>query len=255
MDYKALFKDVIYSDYTQLQEEGGSFKYIKHGSKLKILFECSNGDVDWKNNFDFMPVSRHGGIFSWIRTLFKLFKTGFYLPKRPYKNMDKNKRWKCHRGFLRVWKAIEPNLKDVIADMDVKEIEIAGYSHGAAIALLCYEYCKFNRPDISDNINGVGFGCPRVVWGHLNNDVKKRFEGFIVIRNGRDLVTHVPPVIFGFRHIGRLIKIGERWKFKNAIDYVKKFGFKTAMSDHAFIGCVRDHYPSRYMVALDNIKN
>jgi hypothetical protein len=46
------------------------------------------------------------------------------------------------------------------------------------------------------------------VWGHLRKPVKKRFEGFTVIRNGTDIVTHVPPSVIGYHHVGKLIKIG-----------------------------------------------
>lgn len=106
---------------------------------------------------------------------------------------------------MKVWKVIEPHLKAEIFDLSVNHIVICGYSHGAAIALLCHEYCKFNRPDILIE----GYGCPRVVWGFLRKAVKQRFEGFTVIRNGCDLVTHVPPALFGYRHIGKMVKIGK----------------------------------------------
>lgn len=178
MNIKELFERILKAKYTHL-EETASFAFDRDGAKLYIFFEWSNGKTDWKNNFDF--------------------------PAMPYRDM-KNL-WYVHRGFLRVWKIIEPHLREQILDADVKHIIIGGYSHGAAIALLCHEYCKFNRSDIL--IEGYGFGCPRVVWGLLQKSVKQRFEGFTVIRNCRDIVTHVPPAIFGFRHIGKMLIIGK----------------------------------------------
>lgn len=169
--------------YTHLKETA-SFAYERKGSTLYIYFEESNGITDWKNNLDF--------------------------PAKPYRDMGD--KWYAHRGFLKVWEVIEPHLKEAIFDSSVKHIVIGGYSHGAAIALLCHEYCKFNRPDIV--VEGYGFGCPRVVWGILGESIKNRFEGFTVIRNGKDIVTHVPPIFLGYRHIGVLKKIGKGKGYK-----------------------------------------
>jgi predicted lipase len=169
------FKSVLNAKYTQLEEETASFAYNFSTDDLfvtglHIYFEWSNGATDWKNNFDF--------------------------PAKPYRDMED--RWYAHRGFLKVWKVIEPHLKEVIMTPDIRYIHIYGYSHGAAIALLCHEYCKFHRPDIK--VYGYGFGSPRVIWGFPNKRVKERFKGFRVIRNKGDIVTHLPPAIFGFRH-------------------------------------------------------
>ena len=176
------FKSVLNAKYTHLEEETASFAYrfvedpLTTG--LNIYFEWSNGATDWKNNFDF--------------------------PAKPYRDMED--KWYAHRGFLKVWKVIEPHLKGAIMSRDIDCIEISGYSHGAAIALLCHEYCKFHRPDI--DICGYGFGSPRVIWGFPNKRVKERFKGFIVVRNKRDIVTHLPPAILGFKHCPTVLTIG-----------------------------------------------
>ena len=194
-----IFERVMNAKYVHLEGDA-SFAVQKENSKLYLLFEWSNGLNDWKNNFNF--------------------------PAKPYRNMEN--RWYAHRGFLKVWKIIEPHIKDIVMDSEIKEIVIAGYSHGAAIALLCHEYCKFNRSDVS--IVGYGFGCPRVIFGFVGKNVKDRFCGFTVIRNCRDIVTHLPPSVFGFRHAGKLFKIGdgENYNFieshfaENYIEELKK---------------------------------
>lgn len=195
-----LYERVLNAEYIHIGEETASYAYEREGKTLYIYFEWSNGKTDWINNFNF--------------------------PAKPYRKM-KNK-WFAHRGFLKVWKVIEPYLEGKINDLDIERIIIGGYSHGAAIAVLCHEYCKFNRPDAK--IEGYGYGCPRVVWGFLRKAVKKRFEGFTVIRNGCDLVTKVPPAILGYRHIGNLLVIG-RNKGYNPIE---------------------SHYPENYTKELDN---
>ena len=190
------FRECMMAPYTHTEHEG-SYSIRREGSKLFVYFEKSNGATDWRNNLDF--------------------------PAKPYREMaDK---WYCHRGFLKVWKAIEPDIKDKLLDPQILEIEIVGYSHGGAIAQLCYEWVKFNRPEII--VSGYGFGAPRVLWGFPSKAVRERFKGFLVVRNGRDIVTHMPPAIFGFRHMGT----------------VKKIGYLSA-------GAVRDHTPSEY---LDNL--
>lgn len=181
------FNDVLNAEYTHLIEETASFAYKIQGDSLTIFFEWSNGKTDWKNNFDF--------------------------PAKPYRDMQD--KWYCHRGFLKVWKAIEPYLKESILDPNIKWIYIAGYSHGGAIAQLCYEYCNYNRPDCL--VFGYGYGAPRVVWGFLKWRVKARFKGFTLVRNKGDIVTHLPPVIFGFRNIGTPIYVGKLFRY-NPID-------------------------------------
>lgn len=178
MNVLDLFVKVRSVEYTHL-EETASFAYERVDNTLYIYFQESNGATDWKNNFDF--------------------------PAKPYKRMEY--KWYAHRGFLKVWKVIEPHLKPIVCDLTIERIVIGGYSHGAAIAAFCHEYCKYHRPDIE--ITGYGFGSPRVLWGFMRKAVKKRFEGFTVIRNCRDIVTFAPPAWLGYRHVGRMLEIGQ----------------------------------------------
>lgn len=172
-----VFSKILKAKYIHLEEETASYWYSKNRKTLTIYFEWSNGKTDWINNFDF--------------------------PATPYRDMKD--KWYAHRGFLKVWKVIEPHLESAIKDPEIKTINIAGYSHGAAIALLCHEYCKYNRPDCK--VTGTGFGSPRVIWGFLRPSVKRRFEDFTVVRNKNDIVTHVPPAIFGYRHPNGILEI------------------------------------------------
>ena len=179
-------------------ENCGDYLTVRDGDTLKIFFEWSDGLTDWRNNFRFFAV-----------------------PRKPYKNMKKL--WFAHRGFLNVWKAIEPHIANEIKAADVRKIEVVGYSHGAALAVLCHEYCAYNRPDAE--VIGAGFGAPRVFWGIVPREVKKRLAGFQIVRNGKDIVTHLPPALFGFRHVGELVEIGKG-------------------------GLVKDHYPEKYEIHL-----
>ncbi len=179
-DMLSLFSACLDAEYITV-EKGGSFSLERHGERLFVFFEKSNGAEDWYNNLDFSAV------------------------EAPYKNMEH--RWYCHGGFLRVWRSILPYIDGALLDLSVREIIIVGYSHGAALALLCHEYVWYERPDIRGRIFGCGFGCPRVIYGRVAFE-KERWEDFYVIRNIDDLVTHLPPRILGYRHVGKLAVIG-----------------------------------------------
>lgn len=168
-------------------ENDGDYAIEREGDTVYLLFQWSNDDTDWKNNFDF--------------------------PTSPYNDM--NAKWKCHRGFLRVWKSIKPYIESVVMDYTVNKFIIVGYSHGAAIAAFAHEYVWFNRPDIRDNnLEGYGFGSPRCYWGFvIPKNLKQRWINFYVIRNCDDIVTHVPPAIIGFVHTGNVICIGDKNKY------------------------------------------
>lgn len=180
-----LFKNCVEGKYNHT-ENGGDYFSKRIGNTLYIYFQCSNGKEDWKNNLDF--------------------------PARPYDKMGKFT-WFIHRGFSRVWKSVKPLIRDIIKDVTIKNIVIVGYSHGAALAALCHEYVWFNRPDLRGKFVGYGFGCPRIFWGLKPKKLALRWKRFTVIRNIDDIVTHVPPFLLGYSHVGNIIEIGKRGKY------------------------------------------
>ena len=182
-----LFNKCVNGVYNHV-ENAGDYYVERQGSALYIYLECSNGLLDWKNNLNF--------------------------PAKAYKRMGKTV-WFAHRGFLKVWKSIEKYVAPYIKDNTITSVVIVGYSHGAALAVLCHEYVWYHRPDLRENIAGYGFGCPRVFWGIKTKNPKQRWEKFIVIRNMDDIVTHVPPRLCGFSHVGTMIKIGQKRKYKS----------------------------------------
>lgn len=194
-------------------EESGNYATETEGNTLYLCFQWSDGKQDWRNNFDF--------------------------PVKPYDDMGI--KWHCHRGFLRVWKAIKPYISAAVHDKRIKKIVVIGYSHGAAIATLAHEYVWYEREDLRDTLEGYGFGCPRCYWGRMNAGLKERWKHFYPIRNVNDVVTHMPPRIFGFRHVNKVVKIGERGQYK--IDWKQKpFGRKFPFT--------YAHYPEEYMKNL-----
>lgn len=186
-----LFSDCLEAEYINVGG-GGSFFIESRGSALYIFFEKSNGLADWHSNLDFGAVL-HSELNEDTRAV------------TPYKRMDEE--WYCHGGFLRVWRSVLPYIEWALLDLRFKRIVTVGYSHGAALALLCHEYLWFNRRDLRDNIEGYGFGCPRVIYGKVPRE-RERWKRFTVVRNYDDIVTHLPPRSFGFRHVGKLLTVG-----------------------------------------------
>lgn len=197
-----LFEKVNSVEYRTVGQEV-DYCFVKEENTLYIYFEPSNGGKDWKHNF--------------------MFK------KRPYKDMKIP--YKVHRGFLECWKTVEDIILARIADPTIKEIVIVGYSHGGALSALCHECCWYNRPDIRNNIWGIGFDSPRVYGSFtVDNKLKERWAQYIVIRNHNDLVTHVPPALFGYCHVGTVVKVGEK--------------------PHP--GLIKAHYPEEILYSLQN---
>ena len=224
IEMKDCFLKCLKAEYVHVDNDGDyAFEESKDGKTLYLLFQWTRTAYDWISNFDFVA--------------------------KPYKDMEIT--WRCHRGFLRVWKSIEPHIKELVKNEKYKTIKIAGFSHGAAIATLAHEYVWFNRPDLRseenpDGITGYGFGCPRcyfgsiLPWKKIPQELAQRWVRFYPIRNLTDIVTHVPPRIFGFRHVAPVVQLGrtDKWQI---IDYAPNFPPRVAM-----------HCDPNYLLSLDD---
>lgn len=185
MTLSSLFSRCVNRDYIRTSQSA-DYAYDLVGDRLTIYFQDSDGAVDWLRNLDF--------------------------PAAAYKR-ERDTLWYAHRGFLKVWSTLIPRLEPMITGRQVKGITVVGYSHGAALAVFCHEYAWHSRPDLRSTLKGFGFGCPRVVWGRLTREQESCWQGFTVIRNREDIVTHLPPAALGYRHVGSLLEIGERGKY------------------------------------------
>lgn len=190
-----LFRACLGAEYITVEDEG-SFALYRVGGTLYVFFEKSNGAVDWYNNLDFAAVSHARGESGGGRSVYPVSQDDFL----------------CHGGFLRVWNSILPYIEGALLDLNFENIITVGYSHGAALALLCHEYVWYHRRDLRGRAHSYGFGCPRVIYGRAPRE-NERWQDFFVIRNIDDLVTHLPPRAFGFRQVGRLIEIGKRGRW------------------------------------------
>ena len=184
-DLAGLFRLCLSAQYIHTANDA-SFAIRSVERRLHILFQWSHGETDWRNNLDF--------------------------PAAPYSDMPAN--WRCHRGFLRVWKSAEPYIAEVLAETSCESITVTGYSHGGALAVLCHEYIWFHYPQLRANLYGYGFGAPRTVWCVSGcRALSVRWEHFTVVRNLDDAVTHLPPRLLGYRHMGKILEIGKKGRY------------------------------------------
>lgn len=201
-----LFKMCLESSYIHTCG-GGDYSISTDSDTIYIFFEWSDGKEDWKSNFNF--------------------------PVKPYKRMED--KWYCHRGFLKVWKGmrkeIELTVSALINNMSIDRIVCVGYSHGGALSALATENFTYLYGD-NIEVKGYGFGAPRVFWGFIPKAVRERMDNFVTIRNIPDIVTHLPPSLFGYRNSGHLLKIGKHFKYNP----------------------IKAHFPDIYMSELQNYK-
>ena len=187
MKLSELFSACLAAKYIHI-DGGADYALVKKGRTLYIFFEDSDGKEDWRRNLDF--------------------------PAKAYQAEGTVCFW-AHRGFLCAWESLLPHLQKSILNPAVTRIIVAGYSHGGALAALCHEYIWRMRGDLRDRLEGYGFGAPRVLWGRISKDLRKRWDRFTVIRNQNDIVTHLPPAAFGFSHVGGMLVIGEKGKYSS----------------------------------------
>lgn len=165
-----------------------SWDFEWHDSTLLLFFQPSCEKIDWARNFFFKKV--------------------------PYKHM--NEKFKVHAGFLKAWKEVSSEIRKLVHDSKVKRIVISGYSHGAALAGLCFETCAYERPDLkaSDNIVGYGFECPRfLAEKHPSKELLDRWDGFYDIYIPGDIVHSLPLKLFRYANVGKSVRLTKHFKY------------------------------------------
>lgn len=176
-----------------IEREDTEYKYTIEGDTLKITFMGSSNfttkgkkriAIDWKHNFSFFI--------------------------KPYRKMKPL--WFAHKGFTIKWKIVEDEILQLVKDNpDIQSILITGFSQGAAIATLAHESIWFHYPQYRDTLKSIVFGSPRVIWFWNRWKIRDRWESLTRIKNGWDIVTDVPPIWFGYGHVGSQKRIGRKW--------------------------------------------
>lgn len=202
-----LFKKCAYEIKYEQVGDSVNYAFVEDKETLYIYFQGSNSITDWVLNFWF------------TKRLYKMFKV--------------------HRGFYKAYSQVRNIVLDKIFELKEDKINfkfnkvyVIGYSHGGALCQLAVEDIVYHRPEI--DINGYAFESPRCL------KVPKRYrwlwKKLTVIRTNNDLITHLPPKLFGFTDLGKMLKV------KGDTTLVKK----------CIPNCIKSHYPEVVLNALTN---
>lgn len=163
---------------------GGAQCFLRYNkSIMTIVFRGSDSEKDWITNFTFSKK------------------------KIPYGNKASDVR--VHKGFLEAYKSplVRNKLHELMC-LDCDTIYITGHSYGAALAVLCALDLQYNFPEKEFYV--TLFGCPRVGNEQFSKSYNSRVFNTVRIENGNDIVTKVPPKLFGYRHVGAKIHVGKK---------------------------------------------
>jgi len=113
-----------------------------------------------------------------------------------------------HRGFLSGIEEVWPGISASMPDKDMP-VAFTGHSKGGAEATLAAALAIREGRNVK---HLVTFGSPRVAASGEVMDILAR-GGVNIVRyvNRGDPVPKVPPWLFGYRHVGPEIEIGEAW--------------------------------------------
>lgn len=186
------------------------YQVVVEGQTLFLKFKAS----DDPNNIN--------GLTDWIRNIRTFFK--YWLA------------FKCliHKGFLKGYKDsffnVNGSILDAIEKNYINKIVVSGVSQGSAIALLWYALLKASYDKTYVDVQCYAFAPPRVVWCLLSWNIKKCLKDANLIIAYGDPVSHLPPILFGYRHIGKKTMIGDP---KNNLDFAhhKPVNFITYLPD------------------------
>ena len=149
-------------------------------NKIIIAFRGTEGKLaDWKTNMR--------------------FSKGFWPARKSF--------GRIHNGFNNAIKSIWPNIQKELIQLYThnQSIWLTGHSLGGALTTLAAVSLKFQNPKIE--CNGIyTFGQPRLgdyMFSMQFNFFFKR-KCFRVVNN-YDVITRIPPQLFGYRHVGTLI--------------------------------------------------
>ena len=156
---------------------------------------------------------------------------------------------RVHRGFKREVDDLWPRLEQALVN-NTRTLWFAGHSLGGAMAAICAGRCKLSYIRSTPRALYT-FGSPRIGNHRYVNYVQ--LEAFRWVNNN-DIVTRLPPEIFGYRHKGQEIylntygqirrltrwqRVKDRWR-----GFVRSLreGRIDHLSDHSilrYIECIR----------------
>jgi triacylglycerol lipase len=194
---------------------------------LYVVFQGSNGITDWLSDLNF-----------------------FKKKIKPYGNEDTD--IEVHGGFYDQYQIVRDHIHININTKykQYNKIVVTGHSLGSAVSVFCAIDLQYNYS--FKNISMYGYGSPRTGNDAFVKSYRKRISNIYEFRYNSDIVTKVPYSWMGFNHIN-LIELD-----KNPDQGLDLRGWlmidKIPLPCALFGGNWKDHYPERYLKAVQLIQ-
>ncbi|MDX2469788.1 MAG: lipase family protein [SAR324 cluster bacterium] len=170
---------------------------------------------------------------------------------------------KVHSGFLNAYKSVNGEVQKILSEkLTDQPLWIAGHSLGGAIATLAtYDRVKNGGDPLKNEVQLAGlytYGSPRVGNEDFRKDYNRIFkEKTYRMVNNNDVVTRVPPQLFGYGHIGRLKYIKSSGQLVTDPGYWARFwdsikGYRIGLLDKD-IEDIKDHERTEYIKHLSTL--
>ena len=192
--------------------------YIAHNDTTIVLaYRCTTSFKDWLTNLSTtssaweLDEDLDQGYSGWCSSLDGLCCANEYKPR-------------VHTSFYNNFLATASILKEYIdpllqPDQPARKLFVVGHSHGGGIASLatCYFLLEYDWPNLPHKLISVTAGSPRSCLNSMCEIVDAKINELrpldkaVVCRLvlDKDVVPTVPPSIFGFKHISKLVCITE----------------------------------------------
>jgi hypothetical protein len=179
-------------------------------NRLVVAFQGSDGTHDWIHDINFVKTKvSHGEV---------------------------------HTGFYKQFEGVKKRLIEEILKYNKKELIFTGHSLGASLAILA-SYFLNDIPELRERYIFpicVLFGSPRMGTSDFTKEFLDRVLYCNNYINAADMVCKVPTVWMFFRHVERVIKIGQKLSWREKLLYVPRWVFGNPL----------DHEPERYLKNL-----
>jgi predicted lipase len=109
-----------------------------------------------------------------------------------------------HEGFLGRWRKLRAGVLECIKSNGIQRPIIVGHSLGGAMANFCAVELKL----LGYSPHLVTFGCPRTGDNNFARFMNYNVKQHTRIVNWGDPVTRIPSAVAGWRHSGKLLRVG-----------------------------------------------
>lgn len=154
-----------------------------------LVFRGTDKSIDWINNLQFR--------------------------QQIYPYGDGNSDVQFHRGFMSAYFAVRDQVLAAVEKAPQPNLIITGHSLGGALATIAALDLQYNITSQREQAIRVRtFGAPRVGNGALAESYNRRVPDTTRFVFGWDIVTRVPRLWQGYRHVGQEVMLGSRWTWQ-----------------------------------------